>query len=1236
MSSDRTVGRNVFLYNGKTGEALGGLEQQGAFTEANLLWVLEKILLVCDAPFTVRNRDTGKQVKPKDRPLAPGFYGIFCDGTMTLTDEPWLPRISCYSVSGLDNNFRDSVRTRDGRCVVSGVVNELAKRGRWDSFEAAHVFPLEWESVWTDEKYSRWVKNSEGVGSIAQMNSPQNGILLTSNLRRWFDQYLFSINPDDNYKITVFCKDIFKIEGKTLEEVCRRENDPNRVSKEILRWHFRQSVLANMRGVGEPTFDTDFPPGSDRLGAMRNGPYGKERLEKALEGRMEALGYYFKLALKVMDVHRCRFVPYNPHAINALAFSHPPSADTPGRGVPTLRLAIGRANGDIEIWNPQRGAWVQETILRGGKDRSIEGLSWTIDPVEELHDGSKIPGKIRLFSIGASEAVTEWDLATGLPARHLSANFGEIWSLSVQPAWKPHRKDMETGKFLGPAEGENTAQHLAIGLADGSIVLLSTADNDLKYVRTMRPSTKRARVLSIAFQNRHTIVAGYADSTIRVYDIRSSVLIRTVSLGSSEGRRELLVWSVKCLPDGGIVSGDSAGEVRFWDARNYSLVQRIQGHQADVLDLAVSADGQTVISGGADQRTAIYKLKGGKSDRSRRWQEIMHRRYHTHDVKAFAVYETRDISIVVSGGLDTIPVVMPLREYGAEHHRRLSSLPQIPQVSSAASTRLAMGWWDREINIWRISRRSEQAPPHKLVGKILLLGEENLSAVTVSNDGSLLVAASFAEVKMFTLRKRKAVSEEDKHALKIHKVELPPVVAESGARVVKISPDKKWLVVVRPNSDVIIAGLTVDTEGDEIKVTVPPNVAKLTRAPRHERHVKEKQGTHGSYDRTINTIAFSSNSRILACGDLSGCVDSWILREISGMFEGKEKQQQKSKTNASDDDYDFDSGSDSEDEDAILEGQRWASIPAEAVLPRNPSSFLFLTFRPQTSDTSASDKLVAITADHSLLEFDVLKGKLSDWSRRNPKTYLPSEFKALKDRAMGALWDTHHNSYERLWLYGPNWIWMFDMTQDFPAPGESVSGQQATSQQSLQKRKRVDSSKPGVNTGAGDTMSLAESYVGIARKMRRVQGADAVKSDAGKWIQLREEVKPDEEEENEASLKIASMRRQTIDEDIADNEDGSKKTDVAIRGGKKDSSDVTQVQTHDSERKWWYTLKYREMLGVLPLSADTDDDIVETETDGEASDREIITRRKPSLEVAIIERPIWDVNLPGRYIRDYE
>lgn len=354
-----------------------------------------------------------------------------------------------------------------------------------------------------------------------------------------------------------------------------------------------------------------------------------------------------------MDIHRCRFVPFNPQAINALAFSHPPSADLAGRGVPTLRLAVGRANGDVEIWNPMRGAWFQETVLRGGKDRSIEGLTWTLDPPEDGPDGNKMPGRLRLFSIGYSTAVTEWDIEQGRPLRHSSGNYGEIWCLAAQPRWQATQRGKD-GKLQPPAEGEYTGQHLAAGCADGSIVILSTADGDLKFLRLMRPSTKRARVLSVTFQNRNTIVAGYADSSIRLFDIRNGQLLRTISLGKGPagGPKEMLVWTVKCLPDGTIISGDSAGEIRFWDGKNYSLIQRVQGHLADTLDVAVSANGDTVVSGGADQRTIVYRKKEGeKGDKKARWAEVMHRRYHTHDVKTFAVYETKDISFVVSGGM---------------------------------------------------------------------------------------------------------------------------------------------------------------------------------------------------------------------------------------------------------------------------------------------------------------------------------------------------------------------------------------------------------------------------------------------------------------------------------------------------------------------------------------------------------------------------------------------------------
>ena len=80
-----------------------------------------------------------------------------------------------------------------------------------------------------------------------------------------------------------------KIDGRVLDPICRNPDNPDRVSDEVLRWHFRQSVLANMRGAGEPVFETDFPPGTDMMATLRAELYGKERFEMELASRLRSI-----------------------------------------------------------------------------------------------------------------------------------------------------------------------------------------------------------------------------------------------------------------------------------------------------------------------------------------------------------------------------------------------------------------------------------------------------------------------------------------------------------------------------------------------------------------------------------------------------------------------------------------------------------------------------------------------------------------------------------------------------------------------------------------------------------------------------------------------------------------------------------------------------------------------------------------------------------------------------------
>lgn len=58
---------------------------------------------------------------------------------------------------------------------------------------------------------------------------------------------------------------------------------------------------------------------------------------------------------------------------------------------------------------------------------------------------------------------------------------------------------------------------------------------------------------------------------------------------------QTVVWTIAVLGDGTIVSGDSMGNVKFWDSAMGTQMQSFRGHKADVLCLAVGTVGLVLL-----------------------------------------------------------------------------------------------------------------------------------------------------------------------------------------------------------------------------------------------------------------------------------------------------------------------------------------------------------------------------------------------------------------------------------------------------------------------------------------------------------------------------------------------------------------------------------------------------------------------------------------------------------------
>jgi WD40 repeat protein len=121
--------------------------------------------------------------------------------------------------------------------------------------------------------------------------------------------------------------------------------------------------------------------------------------------------------------------------------------------------------------------------------------------------------------------------------------------------------------------------------------LLRTTLKDISYVPT-----------TIAFSpDGHTIASGSNDKTVKLWDVLSGQLLRTLA-GHTSG-----VNSVAFSPDGGtLVSGGDDKTTKLWDTAGGQLLHTLTGHKKEVTSVAFSPNGRTLASGSKDKTIMLW------------------------------------------------------------------------------------------------------------------------------------------------------------------------------------------------------------------------------------------------------------------------------------------------------------------------------------------------------------------------------------------------------------------------------------------------------------------------------------------------------------------------------------------------------------------------------------------------------------------------------------------------------
>ncbi|KAI8062268.1 quinon protein alcohol dehydrogenase-like superfamily [Gongronella butleri] len=514
----------------------------------------------------------------------------------------------------------------------------------------------------------------------------------------------------------------------------------------------------------------------------------------------------------MVEAHVGRFFEYQPATINSLSFT-PPS-------VKTCRLAVGRANGDIEIWDPSYNYRLEKTIP-GGDGQSVETLVWAHQNVLTDIDEDDTPEQVeeqlqrqlaeppRLFSAGLNSYIVEWNTQNLTAMKSVDSNGGAVWCLAVN----------------------SNGTRLAAGCEDGIIRLFDIGDGQLEYMRSFDP--QKGRILSIAWGPYDTyIVSGGSDSSVRRWDVQTGHVVKRMIVDRAN-KEPTMVWSVAVTLDDTIVSGDSLGHMMFWNGDLGTVKQSFKAHQADILAIVASRDGNMVFSAGVDRKLVVCRhvsnqqkeedeqqpRKGGK------WAVVGSRRYHWHDIRALALDERPEIDSIVSGGVDVEMIVSPAREYPRYQHNRLPPFARQHLMSLSKSHRWIMGRFNDSLSIWKLGEaapidytakepQGEIVKSFEYIMDMKLKNECYLTSAALSENAKWVAVCDVESVRLFRIEpkeshgeqfqavKMRSFTEALAHYLVDHQLAL-------GGHHVLFTPDSNKLILVTVESVILIIDLTL-------------------------------------------------------------------------------------------------------------------------------------------------------------------------------------------------------------------------------------------------------------------------------------------------------------------------------------------------------------------------------------------------------------------------------------------
>ena len=268
---------------------------------------------------------------------------------------------------------------------------------------------------------------------------------------------------------------------------------------------------------------------------------------------------------------------------------------------------------------------------------------------------------------------------------------------------------------------------------DGKTIVSGSLDDTIKIwdaksgVMLRSLEGHKGSVNSVAIsKDGNTIVSGSSDNSIRIWDTKSGAMLRSL-----EGHKSY-VNSVAISEDGNtIVSGSNDGSIKIWDAKSGAMLRSLEGHKYSVNSVAISEDGNTIVSGSDDSSIKIWDTKSGVMLKSLEG--------HKGDVNSVAI--SKDGNTIVSGSGDKSIKIWDTKS-GAMLRSLEGHKDSVRSVAiSEDGKSIVSGSWDKSIKIWdaKSGAMLRSLEGHKSYVYSVAISEDSKTIVSGSDDNSIKI-----------------------------------------------------------------------------------------------------------------------------------------------------------------------------------------------------------------------------------------------------------------------------------------------------------------------------------------------------------------------------------------------------------------------------------------------------------------------------------------------------------------